>query len=517
MAQSSRSRSDRPAKPYEGFPLFPHATRRWAKKIKGKFVFFGPWEDPHGALERFMAQRDFLLSPAPARARPVPVRRPAPVLAVNPRRDDELGLAEGLLDQNTNVLAGSSPTRPSLVTTGRTLRRSVATTAPVHTGDLTVRDLVNHFLTAKRRRVESSEMGLRSFSEYHTTAGKLVKLLGKDRIVTALTPDDFSNLRAALALRRGPLALGNEIGRVRSIFKHGFEAGLFEHPMRFGPDFSKPNRRAVRLARWASRGGRGGVKMFEPAEIKTLLDAAGVQMRAMILLGLNCGMGNTDVSELPRTAVDLKAGVIDFPRPKTAIERRAVLWPETVEALRQVLKARPKPKSKEDDGQVFLTRFGYRWVRVQEPGERSTGRLQAVVTDSVALEFGKLIRSVGLAGLGGGGGGGEDGTSAHVGATSRGNGDPSERPGRVAGANVGARGATGGKRAAAGKRGRGFYALRHTFRTVADEVGDRPAIDLIMGHQDGADIANHYIERISDERLRKVVEHVRSWAKVTDQ
>ena len=238
-------------------------------------------------------------------------------------------------------------------------------------------------------------------------------------------------------------------------------------------------------------------------------------MRAMILLGLNCGMGNTDVSELPRSAVDLDAGLIDFPRPKTGIERRAVLWPETVEALKQVLKVRPKARQKEDDGQIFLTKYGHRWVRVQEPGERSTGRLQAVVTDSVALEFGKLIRSVGLAGFGTGA------AVAHGAAASRTEGDPDGGRRRRGGGNVGARGAAGGKRVAGrGRttmraRGRGFYALRHTFRTVADEVADRPAIDLIMGHQDGADIANHYIERISDERLRKVVEHVRSWACVT--
>lgn len=56
----------------------------------------------------------------------------------------------------------------------------------------------------------------------------------------------------------------------------------------------------------------------------------------------------------------------------------------------------------------------------------------------------------------------------------------------------------------------GHYTLRRTFRTIADETLDDRAIALIMGHAaSGRDVAARYIQRIGENRLRAVVEHVR--------
>jgi len=393
----------KPAKPYPDFPLFPHATGRWAKKIRGRFAFFGPWSDPHGALERFLEQRDALMA-------------------------------------------------------GR-VHRPAANAAPAGRADagLVLRDLANHFLTAKQRDVDRGELGRRSFADYHTLAKRLVGFFGPHRLVSDLTPDDFGSFRQKLAATRGPLALGADITKTRTLFKHGYEGGLLPQPVRYGPQFDKPTRKTVRIAR-----ARRGVHMFEPGEIHALIDAASVQMRAMILLGINCGTGNTDLASLPRSAIDLKLAVLSYPRPKTGVERRAPLWPQTVAALKAVTPVRPEPKLPQDRGLCFVTKYGARWVRVQAPSGKRPGQRTIVAIDGISLEFGKLMR--------------ETGTHA---------------------------------------KGRGFYALRHTFRTVADEVRDRPAVDLIMGHENGRDVATHYVERISDERLRAVTEHVRVWLGVT--
>jgi hypothetical protein len=60
IRQSTKSAP--PRKPHAAYPLFAHQVGQWAKKIKGKTLYFGVWADPEGALKKWLAEKDELLA-----------------------------------------------------------------------------------------------------------------------------------------------------------------------------------------------------------------------------------------------------------------------------------------------------------------------------------------------------------------------------------------------------------------------------------------------------------------------
>src|SRR5690606_3106836 len=99
---------------------------------------------------------------------------------------------------------------------------------------------------------------------------------------------------------------------------------------------------------------KAGSKMLEAKECRKLIDKTqSPELKAMILLALNCGFGNSDCAKLPMAAVDFDGGWIDFPRPKTGIERRCPLWSETVDALKVVCDRRDPNRDL-----LFVTKYG---------------------------------------------------------------------------------------------------------------------------------------------------------------
>jgi integrase len=244
----------------------------------------------------------------------------------------------------------------------------------------TVADVVNAFLTEKKNRVDAGELSARMWSDYYAASEAVVEEFGRGRAVADLRPDDFANLRAKVAGRLGPASVLNFVTRLRVLFKFAYDFGLIDVPVRYGSGFDRPPKKVLRLER-----ARKGLRLAPAADLRKLIDAADRQLRAMILLGLNGGLGATDCSELPRSALALRPGWLDHVRPKTGVTRRFLLWSETAEALESVHRHRPDARDPADADKVFLTRYGVPWVRFI-PGEDG----KQTVVDSMTRQFTKL-------------------------------------------------------------------------------------------------------------------------------
>ncbi len=76
--------------------------------------------------------------------------------------------------------------------------------------------------------------------------------------------------------------------------------------------------------------------IFTSKDTHRLLSVADAQIEVMIWLGLNCGFGCTDCSELKWSDVDLANSRVKLARKKTGISRDLPLWPETINSLKKV-------------------------------------------------------------------------------------------------------------------------------------------------------------------------------------
>ena len=159
--------TNKPAKPYPEFPLFAHAAGVWAKKIRGNLHYLGPWDDPDGALNKYLEQKE-------------------------------------------DLHAGRAPR--------------------LNPEALTVKEAVNTFLDEKKHRVRGGGLSARTWDEYKEACDTIIAAYGKTRLVSDLRPEDFTALRRRMAKRWGPARLGKMITCVRCVFKFAYEAARLNDP-----------------------------------------------------------------------------------------------------------------------------------------------------------------------------------------------------------------------------------------------------------------------------------------------
>ncbi len=424
MAHSTRKRrkpAARPKKPYAEFPLYAHPLGYWSARVDKSIFHFGRWgRRVNGQIERLPYEESWR---------------------------DALKTYKARID---DVQAGR-------------VRETVVSALPINDLRMTVAELCNHFRTSKMRKMQAGELTPRSYAEYKVATDLLVARFGKSLVVEHLTAGDFEALRAAMAESWGPARLAKFVGIIRSVFKYGIDNGLLDRPVMFGSAFKKPSKAILRKHKAEKK-----KKLFAADELRLLLDAltgrevkvkqtggkaakvkltTNPQLRAIVLLAVNAGLGNTDISGLQFSHLDLDGGWLDYPRIKTGLPRRAPLWPETVTAIRASIRERKPHKLPEDADCVFINRAGHRLVVSTEKYHQ----------DYVSSQFRTALKELGMNGH------------------------------------------------------RGFYSIRHTYATIGLQHGDRDAVRYLMGHAAHDMLSVYDETGPSDERLQAVVAHTYQW------
>jgi integrase len=295
--------------------------------------------------------------------------------------------------------------------------------------NLSIKTLCNLYLDHQESRAMIGEIKLRHLYDQTSLLRDFVKFMGPNRFVSDISTVDIQNYRKKL-IKTGKSAntINNRIATVKAMYNWATDNEIIDHSPRLKAVKKITPRKEERPT-------------FTERQIQILLEIANIQMKAMIWLGLNCGFGCTDCAELKWKDLDLENGRVCFPRGKTGIERNLPLWPETIEALREI------PTKGE---LVFYTQRGNPWVRAIRSKKRNRNE-KYTKDDAVSKEFSKLMKKGGIK----------------------------------------------------MKKGVGFYSLRRTAATLTAKSGDPFAVQRLLGHAD-LKMATTYVQDVSEQTDRAI-------------
>jgi integrase len=215
--------------------------------------------------------------------------------------------------------------------------------ARINTASTTILALSEMFMAHLWQRHQTGTprtLSRRTYDDYADVLARFCKAVGPSSPAASIDTTWFSRFmrtiatRAATTQRREIIyltAFMNWAGPGRH------SLGFFKTPVQFGPDFRKPDEIALRQGR--SR----YTTLYTPESFAEALDAVACSpmLYALGLMALNGAYLPDDLTTLPLSAIDLETGVVEFERHKTGVDRKTVLMPETIAAVRRYLEIRP--------------------------------------------------------------------------------------------------------------------------------------------------------------------------------
>lgn len=340
--------------------------------------------------------------------------------------------------------------------------------AAIDVGSITLLELVDRFVCSREEKLLAGDIGERHFQTMKDDAARFLNWGGPNTHVAAL--GDLQGFRTRMATL-GTYAFNRTMQVVRLLLRWGYKhkPPLIAEPMYELEALEPRNRKAVRRER-RERDAEHGVPEFDAAEARNLVARAiewserRADALAWILLGLNGGVGQSHLGDLPEGEVDLAAGRIDWVRTKTEELFQMPLWPTTALAIRAALRERPKAADAAARGLLFRTASGLPVVR---DVRGNNGRI--LTDDRVAETFGRLERLLARPA----------------------DADRDEE-----------------KRRSMHRHGRGFYGLRRTFAKLADNAADPNARRRVMGQAFQGQDPNYLRGTLPWARLQAVTDCV---------
>jgi len=294
---------------------------------------------------------------------------------------------------------------------------------------MTLKQLCDLYLHYQNSRVLVGAITAKHYNDLKDSLNRFMAFLGQGCRIESISTLDLQNYKRKLQSSYASVDRQNlHIGLMKAMFHWARKNDVLE---------SIPNIDAISKDRVVHK----EKYTFNKQQIRKLLSTPDMKMKAMIWLGLNCGFGCTDCSRLQWKDIDFKNNRVKLARKKTGVGRNLPLWPETIQALKEVSRSGTF---------VFVTSKGYPWIRTTAT-TIDNGEPKYTYDNRITTKFSRLMKKVRI-----------------------------QAP-----------------------KGTGFYTLRRTAATMAARSGDPFAVQRLLGHVD-LTMATRYVQDVSEQTDRVI-------------
>ena len=137
--------------------------------------------------------------------------------------------------------------------------------------------------------MEKGDISEKHYLDHHAVSKYFLETLPRQLAIATIGPKHFVLLRDGLS-KLAPITQKNRLARISSIFRRAIKLKYLKE-IDDADALKPPSARIIRLAKPKH-------EIVEPTQLRALLEASNRNLKAALLLGLNCAYINCDVCRL---------------------------------------------------------------------------------------------------------------------------------------------------------------------------------------------------------------------------